>query len=228
MSIEIDVNNFVEVLKVYQSHQEHVNCYLTKNQISFLRFGQYDLIEYSISLSTIVINKPKTFKILISDWISALKKCQRAIINVIDFILVAHSSWGKIKVFSEEIVDSFDNIIPSCGKKFVLSIDALTTITDHLKNSKIIYIQSQNNVLIFTDDYQRNIISVPNENLITIKETAFDCALVSNCLLNNSTSPYVALSFGKNSPLHIEYEFFFQNKLRFIIAPIIEEEQSQN
>lgn len=230
MSVELDVKSFKYVLELFQKFDSHLKCYVTPQQLSFIHMRQYDLIEYSIRFNFEQIQEhTKTFAINICDWLNALKALkngERANINVIDFILTAHCHWGKIKVFNQEIDESFETVINSGKDKFVLPFDSFSTIVTQFAKSKMLYLQSVNNLLIFTDDDQKNIISVTNLHSDVnrnIPETAFDCSLVSNSLLEGILVPSVFLSFERDSPLHVEYDFFFQNKLRFVIAPILED-----
>jgi hypothetical protein len=222
MSVEIDVHNFIPVLEKCQNYGDFIDCFVQDNKFNFVHIRQYDLIEFTICFSNESFIKPSSIEIKISDWLSALKLCKRATITLSDLTLIARCSWGQIKVFNKKTDLKFDTIIESGSDKFGIPIEAFQSIVSHFKLSKLIYMRATKQSLIFTDEDQKNSITVPTDLSLDVPEVAYDCNLISNCLLP-SVSPCVFLSFKKDAPLHIEFDYFFQNKLRFVIAPIIEE-----
>lgn len=237
-SVEIDVSKFIPVLEKFQNNGDFVDCFVMDNNVHFVHLGQFDLIEYTINainainsiqqLQEETNNKPTSFEIKISDWLSALRLCNRATISIPDLTLIAHCSWGKIKVFNRKITQTSHTshtTIDSASDKFSIPLEAFKSVVNHLKPSKLIYLQALNNFLIFTDDDQKNVISIPVDLPFNIPEVAYDYNLISNCNCNclTSMSLCVLMSFAKDAPLHVEFEYFFQNKLRFVIAPIIED-----
>lgn len=224
----IDSKRLIEILKFFKktksSSSDEITTSVRKDGIFMSQMTNYFLIEYRINCS---IETPHlgTYQVNLSDWISALTDCISAFIRTTDFSLHAIHQWGEIEVIhaiNTRNTEINESTIPIPQYLFKIPSDALVNSFNRI-NSKLITLNCFPKMFKLSDENRTFCVKIDSNCHKEIQETTFDRDMIKDCLIFDQT--LVGIYFEHNEPLHLEFDLFFQNKLRFVFAPVVSEEE---